>query len=355
MPATNKNISKIKAIDFFCGVGGATRGFMDAGIDVLCGIDIDSSAKATFEKNNIRQNGKPVRFIKKDILKLTFQEIQNLLAQETYDKLFFIGCAPCQPFTNIKTIKNKREQENTFLLRFGDFIQKFKPDYIFIENVPGIDSTKYGNILSEFKKRLQDSNYYFLDKNINAKYFGIPQNRNRRILIASPKEEICFPKETNNKDNFVTVRKVFLENKLEKLNAGEISNTDELHRAAKLSSNNLWRIKNTPEDGGGRDIWMKKKPINCFQQRKGAFKDVYNRMFWDKPSPTITTRFNSLSNGRFGHPDEDRAISLREGAILQTFPKDYVFFGSSTTIAKHIGNAVPVQLAKTFGKHFIEI
>lgn len=352
----NNKIS-IKAIDFFCGAGGVTRGLLNARIDVICGIDIDPQAKRIFEENNVRSNGQNVEYFQKDINKLTFVDISQRLHNEEYDKLIFVGCAPCQPFTNLNTVKNKRKHEKNYLLRFADYIEYFEPDFLFIENVPGITAEKYGGILGNFKERLNRLNYHIVDKNINAKKYGIPQNRNRRILIASKNKSITFPEETHGKGkkDYVTIYDVLKEHKISSLKAGETDPNDSLHRAAKLSAKNLWRILHTPKDGGGRELWMKKKPVDCFVRHKGAYRDVYSRMFWKKPSPTITTRFNSLSNGRFGHPEEDRAISLREGALFQTFPIGYKFYGSMATITKHIGNAVPVKLAEIFGLHFIEI
>lgn len=345
----------IKAVDFFCGVGGVTRGLLDAGLDVICGIDTDHSAKEPYETNNTRPNGKKAEFIEKDITKLTHEELSLRLEREKYERLIFVGCAPCQAFTKINTIKDKRVNEKDYLLYFADFVEHFKPDFLFMENVPGIRSEKYGGILEKFKKRLTHLKYNFDDKNINAKNYGIPQNRVRRILIASLDSHIYFPEETHGKGkkDYVTFSDVLKKHKLKPLKAGETDPDDPLHRAANLSDDNLWRIKNTPKDGGGREKWMKEKPVPCFH--KNSYRDVYNRMYWNKPAPTITTRFNSLSNGRFGHPEEHRAISLREGALVQTFPKDYKFNGSMVTMTRHIGNAVPVKLAEIFGLHFRKI
>ncbi|HEY0089348.1 MAG TPA: DNA cytosine methyltransferase, partial [Candidatus Lokiarchaeia archaeon] len=314
------NRLKIKAVDFFCGAGGVTKGLLDAGIDVICGIDNDSKAKKTYENNNIRPNGKKVEFIDCDINKLSFSDLRKRLQNEKYDKLLFVGCAPCQPFTNINTLKEKRKREKNHLIRFADFIEYFNPDYLFVENVPGITAKKYGGILGRFKNILKKLNYYYLDNNINAKNYGIPQNRNRRILIASLGKPISFPEETHGKrkKSYVTILEVLRKYKLKPLKAGEKDSNDPLHRAANLNKTNLWRIKNTPKNGGGRNIWMESKPVECYLRQKNSYTDVYNRMYWNKPSPTITTRFNSLSNGRFGHPEEDRAISLREGALFQT-------------------------------------
>lgn len=351
-----KNQPVIKAVDFFCGAGGATRGLLDAGIDVVCGIDNDSRVRSTYEENNLRPNGKNVKFIEIDINELSFEELSQRLQKEKFDKLLFVGCAPCQPFTKINTIKVKRIKEKNYVLRFTDFIEFFKPDYLFIENVPGITAKKYGEILGKFKERLKRFGYYFKDNNINAKKYGIPQNRNRRILIGSLEGAISFPEETHGKGkkDYVTISEVLKKYRLKTLKAGETDPNDPLHRAANLNEDNLWRIQNTPKDGGGRKIWMESKPVDCFLRYKNSYTDVYSRMYWDKPSPTITTRFNSFSNGRFGHPEEDRAISLREGALFQTFSIDYNFYGSMANIAKYIGNAVPVELAKIFGLHFIE-
>lgn len=347
----------VKAVDFFCGVGGVTRGLLDAGIDVVCGIDNDPSVREAFERNNIRPSGKPVEFLERDVGQLTFKDVSLRLRAEDYDRLIFVGCAPCQPFTNLNTSKTKSGNQKNCLLRFADFVKRFKPDFIFIENVPGITASKYGGILGKFTERLQGLGYFCSDINVNAKKYGVPQNRNRRILIASKRGAITFPSPTHGPGiaDYVSINDVLKEHKLKRLAAGESDPTDSLHRAARLSEINLWRIRNTPKDGGGRDIWMKEKPVECFNRHKDAYRDVYNRMYWNKPSPTITTRFNSLSNGRFGHPEEDRAISLREGALFQSFPMEYAFSGSMVTIARHIGNAVPVKLAKTFGLHFLEV
>ena len=347
----------IKAVDFFCGVGGVTRGLLDAGIDVICGVDNDSTAKQAFEQNNIRPNGQHVEFLERDINHLSFKDISLRLKVEKYDRLIFVGCAPCQPFTNINTAKDKTRNQISYLLRFADFVEHFKPDFLFIENVPGITAPKYGNILGIFEKRLRTLGYLSADINVNAKNYGIPQNRNRRILIASKHGPVSFPSPTHGqgKLDYVTIYDVLKRHRLALLAAGESDDTDSLHRAASLNKTNLWRIRNTCKDGGGRDRWMKKKPVECFKRHKHSYKDVYNRMYWKRPAPTITTRFNSLSNGRFGHPDEDRAISLREGALFQTFPIGYKFYGSMVNITKHIGNAVPVKLAKIFGLHFVKI
>lgn len=355
--STRYNNQKLKAIDFFCGAGGVTRGLLDAGIDVICGIDNDPNVQKTYTENNKRSNGDNLKFILEDINTLAYQTLEKTLISEAYDKLLFIACAPCQLFTNINTIKENRKKEKNYLIRFIDFVELFKPNFLFIENVTGINSKKFGFILDQITNRIRLMGYVCKHKNINAKKYGIPQNRNRKILIASKNTDIFFPKETHGKDKlkYLTVRDIFKNHYLTPLKSGERDSIDPLHWASNLSATNLWRIKHTKKDGGKRDIWMKSKPVNCFIRHKDSYADVYSRMYWDKSSPTITTRFNSFSNGRFGHPGEDRAISLREGSLLQTFPLDYQFYGNMRNIAKFIGNAVPVKLAEIFGRHFIDI
>lgn len=349
--------NQIKAIDFFCGAGGVTRGFLNAGIDVICGIDNDPNVRRTYIENNKRPNSKQVKFILENINSLNYGTIEDLLIKETYERLIFSACAPCQIFTKINTEKKNREKESNYILRFIDFVEFFKPDYLFIENVTNVNSEKYGFIIDQISNKLRSMGYDCKHKNINAKKYGIPQNRPRKILLASRCADIFFPEETHGKEKkkFLTVKDVFEANNLSPLFAGETDLNDNLHRASNLSAENLWRIKHTVKDGGTRTTWMQSKPVNCFERHKNSYTDVYSRMYWDKPSPTITTRFNSFSNGRFGHPEEDRAISLREGALLQTFPIDYKFSGNLVSITKQIGNAVPVKLAEIFGRHFIDI
>ncbi|MBR0598596.1 DNA cytosine methyltransferase [Sinanaerobacter chloroacetimidivorans] len=352
----NNKEKRIIAVDFFCGAGGVTRGLLNSGIEVVCGIDLDSTAEITYTTNNKNSEGNPVKFINIDINKLEFKTIQEILTQYKYDALLFVACAPCQPFTNLSTIKVKREKDRQCLIRFADFVKHFKPDYLLIENVPGIDSPKYGGILNQFKEKISTYGYHYKDSNINAKYYGVPQNRNRRILIASKHDGIDFPKQTHGKnlEDIVSVKKWLSKYKLPAIKAGETCSNDPLHRAANLSKNNLLRIANTKHDGGNRSEWMKVKPLPCYVDNENVYTDVYGRVYWDRPAPTITTKFFSLSNGRFGHPEQNRALSLREGALLQTFPMDYTFQGSMGIIAKHIGNAVPVLLIETLGNHIIK-
>ena len=176
-------------------------------------------------------------------------------------------------------------------------------------------------------------------------------------MLASRFGEIPLTKKTH-KNKKVTVRDVIKD--LEPIEAGEVSKKDPLHRASSLSPKNLKRIKSTRHDGGNSRSWKESLILDCHKKESGKTYrgTVYGRMRWDAPAPTMTTQCNGLGNGRFGHPEQNRAISLREAAIFQTFPKDYKFSDPSKPIvvkhvAKFIGNAVPVELGSIIGKSII--
>ncbi len=334
----------LKAVDFFCCAGGVTHGFRKAGIQVLGGIDIEEVYKETYEKNN-----KGSIFIKADIAKLQPEDlIKKLSISQNMDDLIFVGCSPCQYYTNLHTDKTKSSESKLLLDEFKRFVDYFRPGYIFIENVPGLE-TKQESPLSKFKKFLKKINYSFNDKVVNAAEFSVPQNRKRYVLIASRVvRNISVP--VGNKNNIKTVREAIGD--FDKVPAGHRDENSLMHWTGNLESINLLRIQSTSHNGGNRLEW-KDNPqlqLKCYEGKDTTFPDVYGRMFWDQPSPTITTKFHSLTNGRFGHPEQDRALSLREGATLQSFPKTYKFYSQNYgVIAKMIGNAVPPELANMIG------
>lgn len=344
----------LKAIDFFCGAGGMSYGLARSGVKVLAGIDCDPACKKTYELNN-----KPARFIKKDIVTLNPVELAAELGiTQNDDDLILVGCSPCQFWSKINTDKTKSEKSAFLLREFERFVDWFNPGFVVIENVPGLLTKKEQTILPQFKKFLKSRGYSYAFDVINANLYGVPQNRKRFLLVATRMlEKIELPKGRKNKRlvvrNFLGVKNGF-----RRISAGHKDETQFLHSAAGLSVANMRRMRATPKDGGTRASW-KDNPelqIEAYDGKDGIFRDVYARMFLNKPAPTITTRFNSFSNGRFGHPTQNRAISLREGATLQTFPKKYIFKATNElTIARLIGNAVPPAMAKRIGLHLISI
>ncbi len=333
--------NKIEAVDLFCGVGGLTYGLQKAGIKVAAGIDNDSTCKYAFEKNN------DTKFIDADLTEYNTENVAKLYSQNAIKVL--VGCAPCQPFS-LHTTKNKDRQndERWGLLRhFGELIQEILPAIVSMENVRGIVNT---DVFEDFTNTLKERNYHIDYKIVNASDYGAPQSRHRLILLASQLGEIKIPAASHNKEYYRTVRDTI--GNLERLQAGGRSTTDPLHTARKLADINIERIKSSVQNGTWLD-WNEKLLPKCYQKKSGeTYKAVYGRMGWDAPSPTITTQFFNYGSGRFGHPVQDRALSIREGALLQTFPKDYDFgkVTSTTNISRHIGNAVPPVLGEAIGK-----
>lgn len=335
----------IVGIDFFCGAGGATKGFQNTGIQILKGMDNDPTCKETYEKNCF-----PSKFLLKDINELEPEGVLDGIHLSKEDHLFFIACAPCQPFS--KFAKGPADDDRACLiLTFAEFVRKLIPDIVFIENVPGLAKAAQGQILEQLLQILESSGlgYKYEWRLVDAKSYGVQQKRLRFIMLASRIGEIPFPPKTHGKNllPYVTVRHTI--SKYPPIRAGETHKDVPNHAAAALSELNIKRISKTPKDGGSRKDWPRNLWLECHKNSLGH-TDVYGRMSWDNPSPTLTCRCNSISNGRFGHPEQDRAISLREAAALQTFPDDFIFYGKNTNIARHVGNAVPPLIAEVFGK-----
>ena len=331
-------------VDFFCSAGGVTCGFNQAGINVLGGIDIDPICELTYKNNN---NAKYLCADVSDLDKSLIAKIFKI--KRNQDNLIFVGCSPCQYYSNIKTDKTNSQNTRLLLDYFREFVDYYRPGYVFIENVPGLNKNPESP-LGRFKTFLSAKKYVFEDSVINAKYFGVPQNRRRYVLVATRvKTAIHLPKE--DKKHIKTVHQAIGDPvKYRPIEAGTKDATDFIHTSANLTCINKRRLSQTPFNGGSRTAWTNDIQLDCYKHH-GGHTDVYGRMCWEKPSPTITTRFCSLSNGRYGHPEQLRAISLREGATLQSFPENYVFYSQNQgVIAKMIGNAVPPLLAKAIGE-----
>lgn len=328
------------AIDLFCGAGGLTRGFLDAGIKVLAGIDVDCIAKKTYEFNN------KVPYIQEDIRNITSKKIKEIFSRAEGIRIL-AGCAPCQPFSNISRKHIATDVRRTLLDEFGRLVKGVKPELVFMENVSGI-MKKSPEVLKRFLNVLEKNGYVYDYKVLNAKNFGVPQNRNRFILIASRLKDFSPKLAKKSTDKIRTPRDVIFD--LEPIKAGEKSLKDTLHFASNMNDLNLLRIRNTPRNGGSRMDWGDSVPkLECHGKTRG-YRDAYSRIWWDRPAPTITTKFYQYCSGRHGHPEQDRGLSLREGALLQTFPKDYVFFGSIAAIARQIGNAVPPMMNREIAR-----
>lgn len=350
----HERIANLKAVDFFCGAGGMSHGLSKAGIQVLAGIDNAADCRETYEANITG-----AKFIKHDISTLTAESLALRLNLRKNDPtLVFAGCSPCQFWSKLRTDKTKSARTAFLLKQFQKFIRHFRPGFVVVENVPGLHNRKGATILPDFIHFLSELGYSWDDGVINANHYGVPQNRIRYLLIATRlSKEVSLPPATPDKSLTVSAF-LGVANGFRQIAAGHRDNSDLRHSSCALSADNLRRIQLTQKSGGNRSAWRNNADlqIDAYRGKDDMFRDVYARMYWDRPAPTITTRFISFSNGRFGHPDEDRAISIREGATLQTFPRTYLFFGSNlNSLARQIGNAVPPELACRIGQHLISI
>ncbi len=348
----SESTPQFSAVDFFCSGGGMTVGFRNAGVKVLGGIDIDPGCEATYTGNNPDS-----KFILADIKKLTFKKLNvELNIEKKDDKLIFICCSPCQYWSRMYTDRTKSGGSKNLLTDFERFVRHFRPGHIVLENVPGI-LRRRGNPLNGFLEFLEANDYKFVYRIINTSHYGVPQSRRRFVLIASRvKSNITFP-EADTKKAPPTVRQTIGDPSIfPPIPEGRRDETAFLHTTSGLSERNKQRLALTEHNGGTRKAWSKTHlQIPAYVGKDDSFDDVYGRMFWDKPAPTLTTKFHSITNGRFAHPDQDRGISLREGAVLQTFDITYKFVSNSIAgTARLIGNAVPPALSQRIAEAIIK-
>lgn len=332
----------ISAIDLFCGAGGLSKGLIDSGVSVEAGIDFDPDCEFAYSTNI------GARFLERDVATLGADELEKLWGEGRFRLL--AGCAPCQPFsTHRRGADPSADARWSLLNHFARLVQEAEPDFVTMENVPGLART---DVFASFVRTLETAGYSVAHKVIYCPDYGLAQNRRRLVLIASKLGDIDFPERTHLPRNYKSVRDVI--GKLPPLLPGGADPEDPLHKSRDLSEINLKRIRASKPGGTWLD-WPEELRAACHKKSSGAsFRSVYARMEWDKPSPTITTQSHNYGTGRFGHPSQDRPISLREAAMLQGFPKSYRFApdGGSvyfSTIGRLIGNAVPPIVGRIVG------
>jgi DNA (cytosine-5)-methyltransferase 1 len=346
-PRSAFRAENIDVVDFFSGCGGTSEGLREAGFKIRAGIDMDAEAASTF-----RANFPEAAFIERDIRKVRVSELRCVLPARRTRPVLFTACAPCQPFSKQNGQRGGKDQRVYLLDEIHRFVREFRPEYIFVENVPGIQRIRSDRgPVGRFKKMLAEFGYAIDCEVLDFLEFGVPQTRRRFVLVASLLGAVGFPEKTHGKGKipFATVWDWIAD--LPPIEAGAEHPDIPNHRAAALSPLNARRLMSTPEGGDRRD-WPKGLAPICHKGHRGH-TDVYGRLRRDRPAATLTTRCISFSNGRFGHPIQDRALSVREAACLQTFPREFVFKGSLDGMASQIGNAVPVLLAKRFGERII--
>jgi DNA (cytosine-5)-methyltransferase 1 len=333
---------RISAIDLFCGVGGLSHGLRQAGLNVVAGFDIDPRCKYPFEQNI------EAPFIEQDVRTVSKEQLE--LLWEPGSIRLLAGCAPCQPFSPYRRgVDTSSDPQWSLLGEFSRLVKESRPELVTMENVPRIVSSK---IFREFSSSLEEIGYEVSFKSCYGPEYGLPQERRRLVLIASRIGHIGVPGGKRKPEEFTTVRDAI--SGLPTVHQGRTHDLDSMHKARALSPLNLKRIKASRPGGTWHD-WPTELLSPCHTRPSGAtFKNVYARMEWDKPSPTITTMSYNFGTGRFGHPEQDRAITLREAAILQGFPENYQFVRPGEpvefrSIGRMIGNAVPPAIAQAVG------
>ena len=338
---------RLVAVDLFCGVGGLTHGLVRAGIPVSVGIDLDPACKYPFEANNKSE------FILSDVADIKGTDL--MAAYPTDAVRVLVGCTPCQQFSRYARRRDRKDtQKWRPLEHFSRLVAEVRPEVVSMENVPELTRD---DIFRYFIAELAALGYH---TSYNAAFcpdYGIPQHRTRLVLLASMRGKISLLPPTHSPKDYRTVKHAI--SKMRPLECGQVDPNDPLHRACDLSDLNTERIRSSLQGGSWRD-WPKHLVAKCHRKDSGeTYPSVYGRMEWNKPSPTITTQFFGFGNGRFGHPVQDRAISLREGSILQSFPKGYRFCPKGTEVSfavlgRLIGNAVPVRLGEIIGKSILQ-
>ena len=338
--------ASIRAVDLFCGAGGLTRGLEVAGICVELGIDIDPACEYPFTANN------GAEFLLKSVEDVTSADISDAFDDAPFKLL--AGCAPCQPFSTYSQAGYRPFDERRNLPEhFSRLVREAGPHFVVMENVPPLARE---DVFADFVDVLEDEGFHVFHVVVNCADYGVPQKRRRLVVLASTLGPIEFIYPTTPEGRRITVKEAIGD--MPPLVAGEVCQEDPLHLACELSPLNLERVRASKPGGTWRD-WDESLRAACHKKKSGkTYSDVYGRMTWDDPSPTMTTKYYGFGNGRFGHPDQDRAISLREGAILQSFPKSYEFVPKGNpirkkTIGRLVGNAVPVNLGAAIGMSIV--
>ena len=343
MTAGATSRTSIRAVDLFCGAGGMTHGLRRGGIDVALGVDVDENCRYPIEHNN------DTKFLNADVSGLDPGVI--LREFEKADVSLLVGCAPCQPFSTYSqgARAGSRSGDWNLVDEFARLIEITRPDLVGMENVPAL---RHQTVFETFLSSLTDYDvgYWVVD----CSQLGVPQVRKRLVLIASRLGPVA-PLELTGKCKTVGDSIKYLP----EIEAGESDPDDPIHKACRLSPLNLLRIQHSLPGGTWRD-WPEDLRAGCHAKESGkTYPSVYGRMTWDDLAPTITTQCFGYGNGRFGHPEQDRAISLREASILQTFPDQYQFVKEGERImfarlGRLIGNAVPVKVGEAIAISLVE-
>jgi DNA (cytosine-5)-methyltransferase 1 len=346
----------IGVIDFFSGCGGASTGFAmarpaNARFHIISGLDMDPHSCATFR----RAHGAPAeeldirRLLTDDDLRARLIASWNL---DRFDKVFFIGCAPCQGFAAHRKSVSGVDLRRSLLVAFCRIVDIVRPDGVFIENVPDLLSRRHWPYFTAGRNILQDAGYSVRARIYNFAGFGLPQERFRATVLAFP-HPFRMPEPLLDHEHFASVRSAI--GKLPPVVPGSAPGKDPMHYTSRHRADTIEILSKIPKDGGNRPVGVGPKCLDRAREAHGGYTDVYGRLAWDKPAVTVTARCRTPSCGRFAHPEQNRGLSIREAALLQGFPPDFVFEGPFDDKYKQIGNAVPPLVAKVFAEHIAQV
>lgn len=336
-------------IDLFAGCGGASAGFLRApDIEHVYAADNDRWAVGTYTRN---------LGVAPDLADLgALAKGRNAAAwahelSRTCERRILIGCAPCQGFSSHVKMKGDRHARNPLLGAFAELAARLEPEAIFIENVPDLFAERNWESFAHLRSRLEAAGYGVRARIVNFAEFGVPQERFRAVVLARREETPTFPAPYRQPAAFSTVREWIGD--LPKVENGQTDPTDPMHRASAHRAGTIEVLQQVPPDGGSRPAGVGPRCLDAARGTFGGYTDVYGRLWWDQPAPTITARCRTPSCGRFAHPEQHRGLTAREAACLQTFPRDWYFEGPFDDRYKQIGNAVPPLAAEAFARHIL--
>ena len=354
---------KFKAIDLFCGAGGLSTGLKKSGFRLCLGVDIDEKALKTYKCNLKR-----TKVLKEDIKKVTGEKITELTGINRRDNFLLAGCPPCQGFSSLGK-RDANDEKNELVYEYIRIINELEPSFILMENVPGMSTGVGKEIFKNVVKELEE-NYHVEYATLNAADFGVPQIRKRLVLHGirndvydnlglDKEEQKILPRPTHSKEKkkgyrkWVTVRKAIFD--LPILGAGESYDDGIIknHKARSLSGTNIERLQEIRLHGGNREMISEELQLECHKKENVSYTDTYGIIDPDKPAPTITSGCTIISKGSYCHPTQNRGLSIREAARLQSFDDKFEFQGNMGEMSLQIGNAVPPKLAQASGKVII--
>lgn len=353
--------SSHSAIDLFCGCGGASLGLELAGCEVVGAVDIDPTARKIYSDN---LSLKPICG---DLRKLKGVEILDHYGLKKNDVDIVVGCPPCQSFSSLRRTRGlpKEDGKGVLIAAFLKRIREINPKLVVFENVTGIATLDGGKYLDLYLKRMRKMGYTSICGTLTTADYGVPQHRKRVIAFsvkgANGGEDLSMPPSLNfdpkytegkGKSPWHTVRDAISD--LPPLEPGESDSLIPNHKSREHSPRVLEMIQNVPKDGGSRRNLPRRLWLKCHRELEdGGAESVYGRMQWDRPSPTITSRCTCPSSGRFIHPEQDRAITPREAARLQSFPDNFLFPDEIGLAERYIGNAVPSIFICNLVRYFV--